>query len=62
MGENYFEVQHFDTWKLLKFLWPIGRGNTYIFTISYQTKNQKNKLFVDMEKSMYFSLSKKTEI
>ena len=63
MGGNYIEVQHFEKWKLLEIMWPIRRGNAYIFIVYYRTINQKDKLlYIDMEKNMSFSLSTETEI
>ena len=62
-GASYIEVQHFEDWKLLKIVWPIRRPNAFIFIVYYQTINQKDKLlYIDMGKSMSFSLSTKTEI
>ena len=63
MGGNYIEVQHFEKWKLLEIVWPIRRGNAYIFIVYYRTINQKDKLlYIELEKSMSFSLSTETEI
>ena len=55
MGSSYTEVQHFENQKLLKIVWPIRRGNTYIFIIYYQGINQKDKLlYIDTEKNSIF--------
>ena len=62
-GGNSIEVQRFEYWELLRILWTIRRGNVYIFIIYYRTINQKDKLlYIELEKSMSFSLSTKTEI
>ena len=62
-GGNYIEVQRFEDWKLLRIVWTIRRGNVYIFIIHYGTITQKDKLlYIELEKSMSFSLPTKTEI
>ena len=62
-GGNYIEVQLFEKWKPLEIVWPIRRGNAYIFIVYYRTINQKDKLlYIDMEKKHSLSLSTKTEI
>ena len=44
-------------------LLPNRRGNAYIFSIYYRTIIQKEKLlYIELVKSMAFSLSTKTEI
>ena len=54
----YIEEQHFKDWKLVKVMWPIRRGNAFNFIISLPKKDKL--LYIEMEKSMSFNLSRKT--
>ena len=63
MESNYIDVQNSDDQYLQKNFLPIRRENVHIFIIYYQTINQNDKLvYTELQKSMSFILSTKTEI
>ena len=63
MEGNYIDVENSDDQYLQKIVLQIRRGNVHIFIIYCQTINQNDKLvYTELQKSMSFILSTKTEI